>query len=291
MPVEKTIKRGMSLFLFAVLQPLITCPGCSVKEDRDQCPCILRIEYAEDDAEMLEKGIGICLDGKFAANGLELLDVGRDLASERSFTGGKMHLDTAVTIISGLEVSLKAWRGDLDVLSLYPADAERMEEDGECWFRIREGSSCPEIWTAHSSVNTGSDRAVVNCNLRKNHCLLRIIFNGTGSYRIRARGGVCGYGYDGEPYPGSFLADAETDEDGSIYVCVPRQKDNSLMLDMISEDGGVRSFAIGNYLAESGYDWNSDDLHDAAITIDYNATSVTFTIDKWSRTLQFETVI
>ena len=63
------------------------------------------------------------------------------------------------------------------------------------------------------------------------------------------------------------------------------------MLDMISEDGGVRSFAIGNYLAESGYDWNSDDLHDAAITIDYAATSITFTIDKWSRTLQFETVI
>lgn len=277
--------------MFAVLQPLITCPGCSVKEDRDQCPCILRIVYAEDDAEMLEKGIGICLDGKLAANGLELLDVGRNLASGRSFTGGKMHLDTAVTIISGLEVSLKVWRGDLDVLSLYPADAERMEEDGECWFRIREGSSCPEIWTAHSSVKTGSDRAVVNCNLRKNHCLLRIIFNGTGSYRIRARGGVCGYGYDGEPYPGSFLADAETDEDGSIYVCVPRQKDNSLMLDMISEDGGVRSFAIGNYLAESGYDWNSDDLHDAAITIDYAATSITFTIDKWSRTLQFETVI
>ena len=266
--------------MFAVLQPLITCPGCSVKEDRDQCPCILRIVYAEDDAEMLEKGIGICLDGKLAANGLELLDVDRNMASERSFTGGKMHLDTAVTIISGLEVSLKAWRGDLDVLSLYPADAERMEEDGECWFRIREGSSCPEIWTAHSSVNTSSDRAVVNCNLRKNHCLLRIIFNGTGSYKIRARGGVCGYGYDGEPYPGSFLADAETDEDGSISVCVPRQKDNSLMLDMISEDGGVRSFAIGNYLAESGYDWNSDDLHDATITIDYAATSITFTIDK-----------
>ena len=63
------------------------------------------------------------------------------------------------------------------------------------------------------------------------------------------------------------------------------------MLDMISEDGGVRSFAIGNYLPVSGYDWNSNDLHDAAITIDYAATSVTFTIDKWSRTLQFETVI
>ena len=272
MPIEKTVNMGMSLFLFIVLQSFITCPGCSMKEDRDQCPCILKIVYAEDDALMIAEGVRICLDG--AAEG-------------QAFK----HSDTAVTIISGLEVSLKAWRGDLDVLSLYPADAERMDEDGECWFRIREGSSCLEIWTAHSRANTGSDRSVVNCNLRKNHCRLRIIFNGTGNYEIRARGNVCGYGYDGKPYPGRFQADAETDDDGSLYVCVPRQKDNSLMLDLISGDGGVRSFAIGNYLAESGYDWNSDDLHDATINIDYAATAVTFTIDKWSRTLQFETVI
>ena len=44
-------------------------------------------------------------------------------------------------------------------------------------------------------------------------------------------------------------------------------------------------------IAYKDTDWNSDDLHDAAITIDYAATSITFTIDKWSRTLQFETVI
>ena len=319
----------MSLFLFAVLQSFITCPGCSVKEDRDQCPCILRIVYAEDDAGMIAEGVRICLDGAAEGRGpgdghwpdeglgtdnghgaddsrnldgvqnlggarslVETRNLARTRSSgARSFGVERRHLDTAVTIISGLEVSLRAWRGDLDVLTLYPVDAEKMEEDGECWFRIREGSSCPEIWTAHSRVNTGSDRAVVHCNLRKNHCRIRIIFKGTGSYAFRARGNVCGYGYDGEPYPGNFLADAEADEDGSLYVCVPRQYDNSLMLDLISGDGGVRSFAIGNYLAESGYDWGSDDLHDATITIDYAATAVTFTIDKWSRTLQFETVI
>ena len=126
MPIEKTVNTGMSLFLFIVLQSFITCPGCSMKEDRDQCPCILKIVYAEDDALMIAEGVRICMDGA---------------AERQTFK----HSDTAVTIISGLEVSLKAWRGDLDVLSLYPADAERMDEDGECWFRIREGSSCPEI--------------------------------------------------------------------------------------------------------------------------------------------------
>ena len=67
--------------------------------------------------------------------------------------------------------------------------------------------------------------------------------------------------------------------------------DNSLMLDLISERGGVRSFAIGNYLAESGYDWAEDDLEDITVTIDYAATSARFIIDRWSTTLHFETVI
>ncbi|MGM9767490.1 MAG: FimB/Mfa2 family fimbrial subunit [Candidatus Cryptobacteroides sp.] len=320
----------MSLFLFIVLQSFITCPGCSMKEDRDQCPCILKIVYAEDDVEMLGEGVGVCLDeaeeGRSANEGRSLaerrsLEKGRGSGGELNveeergsggelnaeeergnegelnveerlgFDGERRHLDSVVTIISGLEVSLKVWRGGLDVLSLYPADAERLEEDGECWFRIKEGSSCPEIWTAHSMADTRSDRAVVNCDLRKNHCRIRISFNGTGSYTIRIRGNVCGYGYDGKPYPGSFHADAEAVGDGSLQVCVPRQKDNSLMLDLISGDGGIRSFAIGNYLAESGYDWSSDDLQDATITIDYAATSVTFSIDKWSRTVHFETVI
>ena len=312
MPIEKTVNTGMSLFLFIVLQSFITCPGCSMKEDRDQCPCILKIVYAEDDAEMLGRGVGVCLDeaeeGRGLAEGRSLAErrnfdgevnvedgLGTDgdvsLAERRSFYGVRMHLDTVVTNFSGLEVSLKVWRGCLDVLSLYPADVERMEEDGECWFRIKEGYSCPEIWTAHSIANTKGDKSVVNCDLRKNHCRIRILFNGTSNYIIRVRGNVCGYGYDGMPYPGSFHADAEADGDGSLFVCVPRQKDNSLMLDLISGDGGIRSFAIGNYLAESGYDWGSDDLRDATITIDYAATSVTFSIDKWSRTVHFETVI
>lgn len=288
MPVEKTVKMGMSLLLFTVLQSIITCPGCSVKEDRDKCPCILKIVYAEDDVEMLSEGVGVCLDGiGVRPDGVETWN----LAEEIDIAGGRMHLDTAVTVPSGRMLSLRTWRGELDVLSLYPANAERMEEDGECWFRIREGASCPEIWTAHSRAYTGMDMAEVNCNLRKNYCRIRIIFNGAGSYGIRARGGICGYGYDGEPYPGRFLANAGTDDDGFLHICVPRQKDNSLMLDLISGDGGIRSFAIGNYLAESGYDWSSEDLRDATISIDYAATSVTFTIDKWSRTLHFETVI
>ena len=275
MPKEKTVSRGLSLFFFTVLQSIITCPGCSVKEDRDLCPCILKIVYAEDDVQMLEEGVGLCLDG---------------IEGKRGSGAGRGHLDTAV-VISGHEVSLRAWRGDLDVLSLYPAGAERAEADGECWFRIEEGSPCPEIWTAHARADTGRDRAEVNCNLRKNHCRIKIVFNGTGSYEIRIRGGVCGYGYDGEPYPGNFMAYVESDGEGSHFICVPRQKDNSLMLDLISERGGVRSFAIGNYLAESGYDWNADDLKDMTVTIDYAATSARFIIDRWSTTLHFETVI
>ena len=72
---------------------------------------------------------------------------------------------------------------------------------------------------------------------------------------------------------------------------LPRQIDNSLLLDIISDDDRRRTFAIGNYIEASGYDWESMDLKDITLDIDYARTDITFRIDAWERTVQFEVVI
>ena len=72
---------------------------------------------------------------------------------------------------------------------------------------------------------------------------------------------------------------------------VPRQKDNTLKLDIVSGDGAVRTFAIGNYIEASGYSWDSEDLKDIALEIDYSRTMLLFRIGAWEKYEQFEVVI
>jgi hypothetical protein len=49
----------------------------------------------------------------------------------------------------------------------------------------------------------------------------------------------------------------------------------------------LRSFPIGDIIAESGFDWNAVDLEDIEVTLDYIDTGVDFTVNGWKHTLTF----
>lgn len=159
----------------------------------------------------------------------------------------------------------------------------------------------------------------VPVRLHKNFCRIDIqVMDVDGEefpFKLRVRGNVNGYGLDGKPALGAFLCDAEssetesagsgTESDGDdsgaasestgyghgYAVTVPRQTDDSLTLEIVTDDGVAKSFAIGNYISASGYDWTSADLKDICLEIDYARTVISFTIDKWIHSEQFEVVI
>ena len=141
----------------------------------------------------------------------------------------------------------------------------------------------------------------VPVRLHKNFCRIDIQVRDVDGeefpFKLRVRGNVNGYGLDGKPARGAFLCDAErseTESTGSGHgyaVTVPRQTDDSLTLEIVTDDGVAKSFAIGNYIAASGYDWTSADLKDICLEIDYARTVISFTIDKWTHSEQFEVVI
>ena len=73
--------------------------------------------------------------------------------------------------------------------------------------------------------------------------------------------------------------------------CVPRQMDDSMMLEIRDDPDVLRSFAVGEFIAESGYDWSRPDLEDIEMEIDYSRTGVTFNVSDWKRTISFDVVI
>lgn len=281
------------LVLLSVLQPFFTCPGCSVKEDRDLCPCALVLEFPREDAERLRDGVTVCMRG-YSDDVFSLCDT--LLAGRAASSGG---LDT----VSGKwSYSYVVPKGDIDLAVAYSADglAGELNSSGR-WIEIDEGRPCPSIWTCCEKVSARADRVTVPVRLHKNFCRIDIQVRDVDGeefpFKLRVRGNVNGYGLDGRPARGAFLCDAErseTESAGSGHgyaVTVPRQTDDSLILEIVTGDGVAKSFAIGNYIASSGYDWTSADLKDICLEIDYARTVISFTIDKWTHSEQFEVVI
>lgn len=293
------------LVLLSVLQPFFTCPGCSVKEDRDLCPCTLVLEFPGEDAERLHEGVTVCMRGY--SDGFSLCDT---LAGQP--VSGRAP--------DGVSYSYVVPKGDIDLAVAYSADglAGELNSSGK-WIEIDEGRPCPSIWTCCEKVSARADRVTVPVRLHKNFCRIDIQVRDVDGedfpFKLRVRGNVNGYGLDGKPARGAFLCDAESAEtegtgfgtesevpgsgtasestvSGHGYaVTVPRQTDDSLTLEIVTGDGVAKSFAIGNYIAASGYDWASADLKDICLEIDYARTVISFTIDKWTHSEQFEVVI
>lgn len=297
------------LVLLSVLQPFFTCPGCSVKEDRDLCPCTLVLEFPREDAERLQDGVTVSMRG-YSDDGFSLCDT--LLAGQAASDG------SPDTISDKGSYSYVVPKGDIDLAVAYSADglAGELNSSGR-WIEIDEGRPCPSIWTCCEKVSARADRVTVPVRLHKNFCRIDIQVRDVDGeefpFKLRVRGNVNGYGLDGKPARGAFLCDAErsetegsgTESDGDdsgtasestgsghgYAVTVPRQTDESMTLEIVTDDGVAKSFAIGNYIASSGYDWTSADLKDICLEIDYARTVISFTIDKWTHSEQFEVVI
>lgn len=202
------------LVLLSVLQPFFTCPGCSVKEDRDLCPCTLVLEFPREDAERLQDGVTVCMRG-YSDDGFSLCDT--LLAGQAASDG------SPDTISDKGSYSYVVPKGDVDLAVAYSADgfAGELNSSGR-WIEIDEGRPCPSIWTCCEKVSARADRVTVPVRLHKNFCRIDIQVRDVDGeefpFKLRVRGNVNGYGLDGKPARGAFFCDAErseTESDGS----------------------------------------------------------------------------
>lgn len=258
------------LVLQAVLQLLLSASSCSVMEDRDLCPCTLELDYSGCGQDRLKGGV---------------------VTRINSTKGGEFHIADTVRVPLW---SVPVPRTKLSVVTVWPPEASSSDKDAV--LRIPEGHDCPEVWMYSETMSTDCENRSVEVSLHKNYSELTIsVRNSSGDdfpYRMELRGNICGYDLYGNPLPGLFIAPVESSSRSlSGSAKVPRQVDNSLILDIISEDDTHRAFAIGNYIDASGYDWTSPDLKDIEMEIDYSRSLLSFKIGPWQKSVEFEVVI
>jgi hypothetical protein len=159
---------------------------------------------------------------------------------------------------------------------------------------IPEGSECPVLYTYAESfvADAGDLRRTVSLN--RNYCVLSVSLKTSPGvrprpFRITLEGDVAGYLMDGSPEEGVFHSPSPSSSGGLCHLRIPRHVDPSLWMEIdFLDTGDVRTFPVGEYIVESGYDWSAPDLEDISVEIDFSRSSMTFTTSKWKKTLSFE---
>ena len=244
--------------VFPLILMLVFLPGCSVREDRDSCPARLLVHLPPQPDPVL-----LWLD---SAEGLQthVLPPGTE-----DWTGSVP-------------------RGTVQIGAAVPAE----DFDARGGLRIPEGEECPQVGLYGRRLAVSGESACDSLTFHKPFCALEIRLTETGlPYDVMVRGGVCGLDADGIPLPGTFLRRLHPDGTGTCRLRLPRQRDDSLMLDLVADGAPVRTFALGEYLAEAGYDWEAEDLADAAVTIDFARTLLTFSLAGYTRIFPIEVII
>ncbi len=222
--------------------------SCSVKEQRSLCPCALRIELKDVPGPV---NLWV-LAGDFQEN----------------YHARK---DTVMVV--------QVPKGKIRLQAVAGAAMEARQN-----LRIPVGYECPPVYLYSSLVDTGRDSTAVSVTLNKHFCTLSLVFDGPPGwgepYWAEVRGRVGGLSWEGTPDPGTFSCRL----DAGLSVRLPRQEpEQELWLDIAMPDRVVRSFALGSYMLQAGYDWRAPDLDDMPLEIRLSVTEILLHSRQWSQ--------
>jgi hypothetical protein len=159
--------------------------------------------------------------------------------------------------------------------------------------RIPLGAECPPVYMQSSYLDTDCELLTRQVALKKNYCRLSIYVEDAEHFpfALAVRGRVSGYDQEGKPAVGEFFYGVESVSDVDWVLSVPRQVDDSMLLEVSDDTAVLKTFALGEYINASGYDWNAADLQDITIGIDYTRTKLSVSIRGWDEVYEFDVVI
>lgn len=235
--------------------------SCSVKEDREECPCLLSLDFRQvEERDTLE--LSIYEDSLLFLN--------------TSFSPGS---------IQGGHLELEVPRGNVTV-----SVSDVLSEDGDGRVLRPYGNNFVRQNLYVGRYDTRLENHTDTVFLHKNYCMLMLQFQDIDTmrpYSLKVTGNVNGSKWDGSPHPGSFCVELPPSDAGAPSVCIPRQKDASLKLDIMDNGRILRSFALGEYILASGYDWTEEELRDIDVTIDFARYRLVLKTDIWEKIIYF----
>lgn len=257
--------RQFSFFLFVTFLGMALV-GC-VKERRGLCPCRLHLDFTRIDTTIVQTAR------------VNILGPKGFLYDE--YLPAEAFADEMIVHVPKGGCMLCVYSGDRGMV---------VPEQG---LSIPYGEECPPVYMMTSFLDTECEQYRKVVMLRKNYCQLSICVEDAEyfPFGLSVQGGVVGYGADGLPVEGDFYCSVDSLVDSQWNMAVPRQMDDSMVLNVNDGTTVLKTFALGEYIRASGYDWNAADLEDIIVGIDYTRTKLIVSVLGWDEVYEFDVVI
>ena len=233
----------LSAFLAAILA---ACAACTVKEDRDICPCNLTVSFPDPDAS-----------GPVELLGWDSETVFRD----------------QVLIEDCRPEWTKSVRKGAFTLSACKGIAESSVPMGHI-IRIPTNRQADSLYAYFEKVNATGDWAHADVIFHKQFATVFLDIRQSDETirecRFQVEGNSCGFDLlDFSPIVGPFLFEpVPVSGETVVTFRIPRQADGSLTITIYPQDSPEARFPLGEYIRQLGYDWKSEDLQDIYLSID-----------------------
>ena len=249
--------------------------SCSLKEDRDGCPCHLIIDL-DNAVGNGNADIFIFQDGE---------EVLTDNVVPADYPEGYRHeagrRPASVTVIQGLK--------------------ENIINEGR--LVIKNGNDADRLFLYNETLQCGSETVMAAADLHKNWTTLEISLaaeagedSPAGNVRINISGGICGMDLrNGAPVRGDFQCIARLADSGfAVYaVNLPRQisSEDEILIAVSRNGKELFTCDISEAISRTGFDWSKPDLDDIRLRLDYISALFDVEIAEWETSPESDKVI
>ena len=255
----------MNRLLFVMwMAGMLFLSSCSIKEDRDGCPCWMTVEMPD----------------RVGQDGSVVLRL-RGNSDEDAINYEYQVTEEVKASVGALEYEVP--RGAVGVSAVNPVR-----------LTIPVGEQMDSLYGFFKMYHTRCESVLCDVDLHKEFCTVSFTLGEDGytsPYDIEVWGNVAGVSaWDLMPVQGDFRY-APVQKNGVYQVRVPRQVDNSLELVMLEDSEIVDRLPLGEYIARSGYDWTAEDLADVNVALDLEMQQVMITVSGWDGVVVMDIVI
>ena len=293
----------MNRLLFVMwMAGMLFLSSCSIKEDRDGCPCWMTVDLS-DVAESRWKSPevqssidyhSVTKSLKSRSNVAENILLRLRGNSDEDAINYEYQVTEEVKVSSGaLEYEVPRGAVGVSAVALGREIPGQAGYDGD-EIRIPVGEQMDSLYGFFKMYHTRCESVLCDVDLHKEFCTVSFTLGDKGyssPYDIEVWGNVAGVSaWDLMPVKGDFRY-APVQKNGVYQVRVPRQEDNSLELVMLDDDDIVDRLPLGEYIARSGYDWTAENLADVNVALDLEKQQVMITVSGWDGVVVMDIVI
>ena len=259
--------------LSAILPLGLSVISCSVKEDRQFCPCLLTIDFTKARDERY-------VPASAWDNGLivEVFSMGQIVCKEIYRLENVSNLET-----------LQVDRGDVTVVCIAGLDRASMSMKD---ISTPSGNQSDHLYVFSEAVSCREETAFVYADMYKQYTDVhvrealndpdqRISFDGF-SLIARSRSNPLDIIFR-KASEGVFECELDRQEDGYLGFSMPRQHDRSVTIEMYRPDGSRAGvIPLAQKMTEAGYDWDAISLGDVYVTVDMAALRFYVSVEGWN---------